>query len=170
MYRAMVNAGLPVEKRKEHSLFVVYYEKYGIGLDATIYPGQQDLTFKNDTGNYLLIQSYYDGFEATVNLYGTPDGRTVALEGPYFSANAPEHIKVKDRALKANEVAWTQKITSADGSVQENTIVSRYKVLPKSVVAKHVEEQKVAQDKSRESEPVHAAAADLLSDARGSQE
>lgn len=170
VFRAMVHAGLPIEKRKEHSLFVHYYEKYGVGLDATIYPGQQDLTFTNDTGNDLLIQAYYDGFEATVNFYGTPDGRAVALEGPYFSVNAPEDMKVKGRTLKTNEIAWRQTITAPDGTVMKNTIVSRYKTLPRSVVTKHVEEQKIAEAKQSEAEPVHAAAADLLSDARTSQD
>ncbi|MBI3332419.1 VanW family protein [Candidatus Peregrinibacteria bacterium] len=164
VYRAIVNAGLPIEERRAHSLYVTYYEKYGFGLDATIYPGQQNLTFRNDTGNYILVQAYYDGFEATVNFYGTSDGRKVALDGPYFTANAPEGLTINERALYGNEIAWIQTITRADGTEYKNTILSRYKLLPKSVVAKHVELWRTASAAKEES--THAAAPDLLTDAR----
>jgi vancomycin resistance protein YoaR len=55
MYRAILQAGLPITERKPHSWKVSYYgQSMGHGLDATIYPGVSDLKFLNDTGNYLL--------------------------------------------------------------------------------------------------------------------
>ena len=138
-YRAILLAGLPVVNRKAHSLYVSYYEKYGVGMDATVYPGQQDLTFTNDTGNFLLVQSYDDGFEARVNIYGTSDGRIVRMEGPYFATNAPEDLSVHDRSLAKNEIVWRQHITYG-GVTVTNTIVSRYKTIPLSIARKYSEE------------------------------
>ncbi|KKW38159.1 MAG: VanW family protein [Candidatus Peribacteria bacterium GW2011_GWB1_54_5] len=130
VYRAIVNAGFPVVERRAHSLYVSYYKKYGVGIDATIFPGTQDLTFLNDTEQPLLIQAYDDGYEAVVNFYGTPDGRTVELQGPYFSTNAPEGMLINDRQVMKNEIVWIQRVNYADGSVKENLILSRYKELP----------------------------------------
>ncbi len=138
MYRAALNAGFPVLKRANHSLFVHYYEKYGVGIDATIFPGQQDLTFLNNTDHALLIQAYTEGDEARVMIYGTPDGRVATLSGPYFSKNAPETFTVDGRKLKSNEIAWEQQITFADGRIETHPVVSRYKSIPKSVVNKYM--------------------------------
>ncbi|MDD5469794.1 MAG: VanW family protein [Candidatus Peribacteraceae bacterium] len=88
VFRAMANAGFIAEDRKAHSLYVTYYEEYGVGIDATVFPGAQDLTFTNDTENYLIVQAYDDGYDAVVNIYGTSDGRRVKLEGPFFSGSA----------------------------------------------------------------------------------
>jgi len=136
-YRAILNAGFPVVDRRSHSLYVTYYEPYGVGIDATIFPGEQDLTFLNDTGNYLLIQAYDDGFEAVVNIYGTPDGRKVALEGPFFKGNAPEGFTYEERELYKNEIVWKQKVEYADGRTREDTIYSKYKYIPGSIQQKY---------------------------------
>ena len=163
VYRAILNAGLPLGKRKAHSLYVLYYEKYGVGLDATVYHGQQDLTFVNDTGNPILIQSHFDGFEAYVTMYGTPDGRAVSLEGPYFAANAPEDLRTNsERTIKKNEIAWKQHITAPDGTVQTHTLFSRYKSIPKSIVKKYTEQTVVTVP----TEKTHTAAPDEVSMAR----
>jgi len=137
VYRAIVNAGFPVEARRAHSLYVSYYEKHGVGIDATIYPGSQDLVFTNDTAKPLLIQSYNDGSEAYVNIYGTPDGRTVELSGPYFAANAPEGYQYQGRNLKLTEIAWDQTVTYPNGDVHTVQIGSRYKSLPQYLAKKY---------------------------------
>ncbi len=137
VYRGALMAGFPILERANHSLFVTYYEKHGVGIDATIFPKFQDLRFTNDTGHYLLIQSYTEGDEAYVNIYGTPDGRSVAMEGPYFSINAPDWLKVNGRPLRGNEIAWVRHVTAADGSVRDETIVSRYSGIPRSLPQRH---------------------------------
>lgn len=130
VYRAIINAGFPVVERRAHSLYVSYYKKHGVGIDATIFPGSQDLVFLNDTEYPLLIQAYDDEYDAVVNIYGTPDGRSVELEGPFFSTNAPEDFTVFERGLLMNEVAWVQMVTFEDGTTKRNIILSRYKELP----------------------------------------
>ncbi|OGJ68880.1 hypothetical protein A3H22_04375 [Candidatus Peribacteria bacterium RIFCSPLOWO2_12_FULL_55_15] len=127
VYRAILAGGFPVLQRRSHSLYVGYYKKYGVGLDATIFPGSQDLVFTNDTSSYLLMQAATEGKDAIVNIYGVPDGRHVALEGPYFAATVPDDLLVHGRKLREKEIAWIQHIVRPDGEEQENVILSSYK-------------------------------------------
>lgn len=134
VYRAAVYAGLEIKKVKNHSLYVHYYVQYGEGLDSTIFPGQQDLEFINDTGNYVFIQSYAVGDDAFVNFYGTSDGRKVTLEGPFRYNEVPEGILYEKYGspFRPNDIIWFQKIERADGIVEENQLVSRYqRAIPK---------------------------------------
>lgn len=138
MYRAILQAGLPVLERKSHSLYVGYYEKHGVGLDATIFLGGPDLVFQNNTPSYLLIQGYVEGNEAFINIYGVHDGRSVALEGPYFWVNTPKEFSdIRGWGLGKTEIGWLQRITHADSTQENHVIVSRYKTLPSSIVAKY---------------------------------
>ncbi len=84
MFRAALYGGLPITQRKNHSYAVSYYAyPYGYGLDATVYDPNPNLKFINDTPGDILIQGYTDGFDAYFVFYGTYDGRTVKMEGPY---------------------------------------------------------------------------------------
>jgi len=132
LYRAMLQAGLPILEQKSHSLYVSYYEKYGVGQDATVFPGSQDLSFLNDTGGPLLIQSYNEGDEAFVNIYGYDDGRAVTLSGPYFAKNAPPDLLESGRKVRVNEIVWVREVKKAD-SQQRETFVSRYQAIPRSL-------------------------------------
>lgn len=143
VFRAIVNAGFPVMDRRAHSIYVSYYKKHGVGIDATIYPGSQDLTFLNDSEDYLVIQSYNDGSEAYVNIYGTPDNRTVALEGPYFTSTAPNGFSYKGRGIHKNEIVWVQHVQYPDGESREYQIGSRYKTLPQSLASEYEPQQTI---------------------------
>lgn len=138
VYRAAVNAGFPVVERKAHSLYVSYYKEGGVGIDATIYPGTQDLVFMNDSAQPIIIQAYHDGYDAQVNIFGTPDNRTVELTGPYFTATAPEGMYVA-----TNQIVWLQKVSYADGQHRETTISSKYKTMPQSLAREYAPEEKV---------------------------
>lgn len=135
VFRAAVNSGVPITERESHSLFVHYYEMYGVGLDATIFAGKQDFTFINDTGNYLFLQAYAREEEAFVDVYGTPDGRSVQMAGPYFGATTTAFDG--KRRLHGNEIGWKRSVVSASGSVSTDTFVSTYRSLPHSVVKKY---------------------------------
>ncbi len=127
LYRGVLQAGLPVVEQHNHSLYIKYYREYGEGLDATIYPGSRDFMFLNDTSYPILLQARDEGNEAIVELYGTPDGRKIALEGPYRWYDAPEDVKASSgRALYRNEIAWKQRIIRNDGKLEEHILVSRY--------------------------------------------
>lgn len=143
LYRAVVQGGFPIVERRNHSIYVKYYEKYGVGLDAAIFPGVKDLKFENDTFDYLLIQTYLEGQDMIANIYGVPTGRKISLEGPYFKQNAPAGLVVKDRPMRENEIAWIQHISLPSGKAEENLLVSQYRTgVPASVAAKYTAQQK----------------------------
>ncbi|MFL5800565.1 MAG: VanW family protein [Roseiflexaceae bacterium] len=88
MYRAAFWAGLPITERWGHSFYISWYDKYGLGeygngtgMDATIFTGGPDLKFVNDTGHWLLIQSWSNPKTgvAQVEFYGTKPNRRVEM-------------------------------------------------------------------------------------------
>ncbi len=124
VYRAALAAGLTIEEQRNHSLYVTYYKKYGEGLDATIYPHHQDLRFTNNTPSYILLLAEVEGNMAEVKVYGTHDGRKVALNGPYRSHNAPNEVRT--RALQETEIIWERRITHPAKKPQSEVLISRY--------------------------------------------
>jgi vancomycin resistance protein YoaR len=130
VYRAALNAGLPLLNRANHSLYVHYYEEHGVGLDATVFYGKQDLTFRNDTRSPLLLQASVRGTTAIVRLYGKADGRKVTFAGPYFTASATGALAGK---IRANEIAWMRTIAQSNGGERRETIISRYNAIPRSL-------------------------------------
>lgn len=104
LFRAILNAGLTVTERHAHAYRVGYYEQDSLpGIDATVYVPSVDLKFKNDTGNYILIQSLVNQDNQTMSfsLYGTKDGREVAITQPVISSQtpAPETVYQDDPTL-----------------------------------------------------------------------
>jgi hypothetical protein len=151
VYRAAMAAGLPIVTRKSHSLYVHYYKAYGVGLDATVFPGKQDMTFQNDTPGPLILVGKTDADDNAFSmLYGIDDGRDVSLDGPYFGYTYTE--PVMGRTLRSSEVAWIKRVTMKDGSVREQLQVAQYGKLPKSVALEFT--------------PAMHGAADLVADAR----
>ncbi len=82
LFRALLNAGLPITKRIAHSYRVSYYELNSKpGIDATVYAGEVDLRFINDTGHDILIRTENTpkNLYLAVKIYGTTDGRTTQI-------------------------------------------------------------------------------------------
>lgn len=92
MFRAILNAGLPVTERHAHDYRVGYYEEDGPpGIDATVYVPTVDLKFRNTTGHNILIQSVVDPSQLrlTFYFYGVKDGREVTMTTPVVSNVQP---------------------------------------------------------------------------------
>ena len=94
-FRAALLAGLPILERTNHAFAVSYYTApFGVpGVDATIYYPQVDFKFKNDTDNYILIQTELKGTTLKFRFYGTKK-KSGTIRGPFFisgsnDANAP---------------------------------------------------------------------------------
>jgi len=81
-YRGVWEYGFPILKRKNHSFAVHYYGPQG--TDATVYPPNIDMQFRNDGPGALLIQTYIEGSKAYFVYYGTRDTRSTELIGPYM--------------------------------------------------------------------------------------
>lgn len=79
VFRAALNAGLPILERKAHSYPVQYYKPYGV--DATIYIPKPDLVFRNDTGKYILVQSKIEGNNLYFDFFGTKSKKVISFAG-----------------------------------------------------------------------------------------
>ncbi len=144
LFRAALNAGLPIIERRAHSYRVGYYEQdLGPGIDATVYSPTTDLKIKNDTPGHILIQTYFDAkaYSLVFEIYGTNDGRVATTTKPVVSAVTapPEDLYQDDPTLPAGTIkqvehkAWGAK-TSFDYTVKRNgqivyekTFVSNYR-------------------------------------------
>ncbi len=85
LFRAVMNAGLPIIERHAHAYRVGYYEQdSGPGLDATVFVPSVDFKFLNDTGHYILIQTSVNtkNLTADFKIYGTSDGRKATVTKP----------------------------------------------------------------------------------------
>lgn len=80
LFRAAINAGLKIVERHAHAIPIAYYVP--TGFDATVYPGQVDLRFLNDTKNNIYIQSYTKASKLYFEIYGSNDGREIKILGP----------------------------------------------------------------------------------------
>lgn len=136
VFRAALLAGFPILEHRSHSLYVHYYEQYGVGLDATVFPGHQNLTFLNDTPGPLLLQSYSRGDDAFVQVYGTDDHRSVVMSGPYFAGTAPKDLLVRGKTLRGNDIAWQRAVTLSSGEQRSEIFGAHYLELPKSLSKK----------------------------------
>lgn len=114
LFRSVLNAGLPVTRRLPHSYRVSYYElDRKPGIDATVYSGETDFRFKNDTGHYILVYGEADSKNLYMffELYGTSDGRTAQIvdHKTWNFRAAPAPVYIPDPSLppgKTVQVDW----------------------------------------------------------------
>ena len=139
MFRAAVYSGVEILERTPHSFRVRYYEP-PVGLDATVYNPKPDLKFKNDTPGYILIQTKIEGSKLTFQFYGTKDGRTVEIKGPFTSdyRSPGGSVYIDDPSLPAGEtkqieravpgltatIYWT--VYKGGQVLHQKTFVSKY--------------------------------------------
>ncbi len=143
LFRALLNAGLPITERHAHAYRVGYYEQDAPpGFDATVFVPSIDLRFKNDTGNHILIQAFVDptNLSLTFTLYGKKDGREVLVSKPVLSnfASAPADVYQDDPTLPKGEVkqvdfaapggksVFTRNVTRNGKTLISETITSNY--------------------------------------------
>lgn len=97
LFNTVFESGLTVVERRNHSLFISAYPK---GRDATLAWGGPDLRFKNDTPNWILIDTSYTSSSVTVTFYGTDPGYTVTSDtGPWTNVVPYPTREVTDSTL-----------------------------------------------------------------------
>lgn len=148
VFRAVMNSGLPIVERRNHSLVVSYYNdpRNGLpGTDATIYENAPDFKFRNDTGHHVLLTTEMD--ERTADLrftfWGTNDGRNGYYSEPKVSKWIPhgetEYIETLDLepgeeecqgAHQGAHAAFTYYVERDDGTTDERVFESYYRPLP----------------------------------------
>ncbi len=144
LFRAALNAGLPIIERKAHAYRVHYYENdRKPGFDATVFSPSVDFKFKNDTGNYILIQTSINQATRDVifEFWGKKDGRQVELSDAqiYDQRPAPEPLYQDDPTIPrgtTKQVDWaapgakskfTYKVTRNGEVLQDETFYSNYR-------------------------------------------
>ena len=101
MFNAAIEAGLKITERHNHSIFITHYPK---GRDATVTVGGKNLRFKNDTDHYVWIRGVSTGAVTTISMYGTKDGRTVAINvGDFYGVTGKSTVTVLDATLKSGK-------------------------------------------------------------------
>ncbi|HUW21225.1 MAG TPA: VanW family protein [Candidatus Bathyarchaeia archaeon] len=144
LFRAALNAGLPIIERHAHAYRVSYYEQNSqVGLDATVYDPTANLVFENDLPTHLLVQTKVDlkAQKLTFELYGTPDGRKAEIGKTriWGQTSPPPALYQDDPNLPVGTTkqidwpAWGAKAAfdwkvTRDGQVlQERTFYSNYR-------------------------------------------
>lgn len=144
LFRALLNAGLPITERRAHAYRVGYYEQgFPPGLDATVYYPTTDLKFKNDTPAYILIQPTIDlqNSKLKFEIYGTNDGRVANISKPIITSQIapPEDLYIDDPTLAAGTIkqiehkAWgakvvfDYKVTRGEEILIDQKFVSNYR-------------------------------------------
>ena len=82
LFRAALNAGLPIVERNAHAYRVGYYENDSSpGFDATVYGPTVDLKIMNDTPGYILIETEVDPENNLMyfKFYGKKDNRRIEI-------------------------------------------------------------------------------------------
>lgn len=144
MFRAALDAGLPIVERHPHAYRVSYYEQNSpVGIDATIYSPSTDFKFLNDTPAHVLIQTSVDTVAnyLKIEIYGTSDGREANISNarmwgqtpppePKYEDTpslAPGVIQQIDWAAWGAKAAFDWKVIRGDEVLQEKTFYSNYR-------------------------------------------
>ena len=104
LYNAVVNAGLEVRSRTQHSRPSSYVEK---GLDATVQDDRLDFVFRNNTNADIFIETEYykkgSYYRCKFTIYGRPDpnGYSYKLVSEVVETIAkPETVYRPDKEMK----------------------------------------------------------------------
>ena len=144
LFRAALDAGLPIVERRAHSYRVYYYEQNSKpGYDATVFFPTVDLKFKNDTPDHILIQTKADtkANSLEIELYGTADGRIATTSNHrLWDVNPPPPdlyqddptlpsgtIKQVDWKAWGAKAKFDYKVTQDGVTIFEKTFYSNFK-------------------------------------------
>ncbi|MBI5078959.1 VanW family protein [Candidatus Saganbacteria bacterium] len=131
LYNAVALADLEILSRQNHSF---YFNIYPLGRDATVYPEQKDLKFKNNTGRPVLIKAVATNKRLSFRVYGTPTGKKVEFSSPAvyllresgYRPAAISEVLAADRPFKTTVV---RTVYDAKGNkIKEEIINSFYKL------------------------------------------
>lgn len=143
LFRAVLNAGLPITARTAHAYRVHYYEeKYSPGFDATVFQPAPDFRFVNDTPGYILIQTSIDekNKHLVFDLYGTKDGRVAEISKAkiWDQTPPPPDLYQDDPTLPIGKIVQTEhsswgakvafdwKVVRGSEILQQRTFYSNY--------------------------------------------
>jgi vancomycin resistance protein YoaR len=141
-YRGIWEYGFPIVQRKNHSFTVNHY--FPQGTDATVYPPNVDIKFKNDGPSALLMQTHAVGDLAFFIYYGTKDERKSNVLGPfiwnrkaappdkfeYTTDLAPGAKKKIGERIPGMSALWYRFTKTSNGMVKTEPVYSHYEARP----------------------------------------
>jgi vancomycin resistance protein YoaR len=148
-FRAVMNAGLSIIERRNHSLVVSYYNdpaNGNPGTDATLYEPAPDFKFKNDTAHHILLQAenMVENQELRFTFWGTSDGRNGSYTPPvverWIPVPEPEMIETLElepgqqqcqEAHIGADASFDYTVVRPSGEIETTTFESHYRPLPK---------------------------------------
>ncbi len=143
IFNAALRAGLEMGIRANH---FYYIDRYPDGLDATVYMDEnftQDMTFRNDTENPIVIRGFGGNGFVTFEVWSVPTGRSVvltdavtsnhrvAIEATQVDASmAPGTRKRVEYPHNGHDVSRTRFVYDANGNeIHRNTYFSAYRTV-----------------------------------------
>lgn len=118
VFRAALTSGMPITEWWPHRYRLGFYELDGWtpGLDASILQPEGDpfsggdFKFRNPTDSWMLVESYTNGTNVYVIIYGPETGYTVSLDGPNVMEAIPptEDLEIVDEELPAGTITQTE--------------------------------------------------------------
>jgi vancomycin resistance protein YoaR len=79
IFNAVAAQGYEIVERHAHGYYI---DRYPIGYDAAVFEPGVDFKWRNDTANPVFLWSWSDWTSVTIDVWGIPTGRTVALTAP----------------------------------------------------------------------------------------
>ncbi len=109
LFRAVFFGGYEIVERHPHAYRVGYYEggpgSPGPGLDATVFVPLVDFKFRNDSPNWLLMETYIYGNQLLWKFYSTSDGRALQWSSHKSNAvDAPKPLYKENPDLDKDEI------------------------------------------------------------------
>jgi vancomycin resistance protein YoaR len=132
LYNTASLADLEILQRRNHSF---YFNIYPLGRDATVYPHQADLKFKNNTGCPILIKALATDKRLSFRIYGTPTGKKVKFSPPsvFILSSNGAYIPSTIRQVLASDSPFKTVVTRtvfnpSGNKISEEEISSFYKL------------------------------------------
>lgn len=134
-FRAAYFAGMPMTEWWPHRFRIPFYEYDGWapGLDASILQPTPDpstwgdFRFENPTDSWLLVESWTDGVNVVVNLYGEDTGWVVEDTGPTYGKKfqmEPDQELVDDK-LEPGTINLVQAASTGEEVTHNRTVTDR---------------------------------------------
>jgi len=137
MFNTIFESGLPITERRSHSFYIASYPR---GRDAAMAWGGPDLKFKNDTTNWLLIDTSYTSSSVTVAIFGTNPGYTVTGETsawtdvrPFTVREVPDSLlpmssrRIEQSGANGGTVVVTREVHAGGELIRRDTFRSTYR-------------------------------------------
>jgi vancomycin resistance protein YoaR len=143
LYNALFDGGYVIKERKPHSF---YFNRYPLGIEATLSFPHPDLVFYNDTDAAILVRTEYSDTYIKVKLFGDNGDRKVErrVSGAYdftdpkieYIADGrrePDDEKVKESGSNGFSVTAFRTIKMPDGTKKEERRVIKYNARPRVI-------------------------------------